>query len=81
MKVLPRVHETVAAYYNAFRGSASVKLIELFMSDNPYFGRYPSSGALKSYVCERSEVEEALRGGYRASCDGRRLSVDTTSRI
>lgn len=62
IKVLPRVADTIRKYCNAVRRSGQVKTIELYLSDNPLFSRYPKSGALKLYYIDPAILDAALSG-------------------
>ena len=47
--------------------------IELFMSNNPYFNRFPNSGALNVQYIERDEVMEQLKGAEVMECNGKEI--------
>ena len=73
IKVLPRVIETVVNYYNKVLASRKVKEIDLYMSKNPYFNRYPNSGALNVHYVDEEELKEKLKDAKQLSCDGKTL--------
>lgn len=77
VKVLPRIHEKIAAFYNTFTAGRGVERVSLYMSDDPHFNRYPCSSALKAQYCDRAEIMSALQTAYRAVCDGRKMTVLT----
>lgn len=60
IKVLPRVAQTIRAYKAGVMRSNQVKSIEFFMSCNPLFARYPSSGALRVYHIDPAILNQAL---------------------
>lgn len=60
LKVLPRVVPTIRKYVNSVKLSSQIKSIELFLSPNPFFARYPSSGAMKIYCIDAKILDSAL---------------------
>ena len=70
IKVLPRVLPSILKYYNAVTASPQVRSVELYMSDNIFFNRYPNSAALKYYVLDEAVINSKLKGAERMGCDG-----------
>lgn len=62
VKVLPRVERTILDYCRAVKRLPDVERVDLYMSDNPYFGRYPRSGALRIYQISPEDLKTNLRG-------------------
>lgn len=62
VKVLPRVLTSILRFYNTVRCHSGVKNIELYMSNNVFFNKYPNSAALKIYFIERQELDDNLAG-------------------
>ncbi len=60
IKVLPRVARTIRAYKAGLMHSSQIKSIEFFLSCNPLFARYPSSGALRVYHIDPAILNQAL---------------------
>lgn len=73
IKVLPRVIETVVHYYNAVLTSPAVSDIELYLSKNPFFNRYPNSGALYVHFLDENVITENLKDAKQIYCDGKTL--------
>ena len=60
VKVLPRVVPKILDYYNVVGNSSDVAGVELFLSDNPFFNRYPVSAAYKIHAVGEMEMKENL---------------------
>lgn len=60
IKVLPRVAQTIRTYKAGLMRSSQIKSIEFFLSCNPFFARYPSSGALRVYHIDPDILNQAL---------------------
>jgi len=70
IKVLPRVLPRILNYYNNVGKDKRVGSIELFMSNNPFFNRFPNSAALNVQYIDNAEAEQNLEGAERMECDG-----------
>lgn len=70
IKVLPRILQRITKYYNLMLLSSDIDSIDLYMSCDPFFERYPNSGALKVYAIDPSDLKEHLRNASRMKCDG-----------
>ena len=60
VKVLPRIAQRIWRYYDAVIKSPEVIEIRFFMTRNPYFNRYPASGAFTAYVVDEEELMSKL---------------------
>lgn len=60
LKVLPKVGTTIHKYCRTWIRQKDVSNIKLYVSDNIFFNRYPSSGALKAYPCNKEILDKAL---------------------
>ena len=69
INVLPKVMPTIRKYYNNVRRAKGVAGVELYLSNNTYFSRYPSSGAFKVYFLESSVIAEQLSSAERFNTD------------
>ncbi len=74
IKVLPRVLPRILNYYNTFGANKDVTSIELFMSNNPFFNRFPNSGALNAIYAEETEIMEQLKGAEKMECNGKTVT-------
>lgn len=73
IKVLPRVLQRILHYYNNVLANHSVHTVELYMSNNTFFNRYPNSGALKVHYLDIEEIRKNLEGAEKIECDGKSL--------
>lgn len=73
VKVLPRIVPKIVNYYNAVSRENSVDRIELYLSNNPFFNRFPSSSALRVHYIDKADAEKHLEGAEKWTCDGVRL--------
>jgi len=70
IKVLPRVIEKIVYYYNAMTEHPEIAGVQLFMSNDNFFNRYPNSASLKVYYLDSDEIEKHLQDAERMECDG-----------
>ena len=73
IKVLPRVIRSILYYYNKVLTSREINSIQLYMSNNVFFNRYPNSSALKVHFLEADEISKQLEGAERMACDGKSI--------
>lgn len=62
VKVLPRVRQKVAAYAAAVRQAPNIRSVKLYLHNNPFFNRYPTSAALKYHSIDRDTFLQNLAG-------------------
>ena len=60
VKVLPRIAQHIRRYYDAVIESPEISEIRLFSTRNPYFNRFPVSGAFTAYVVDEGELMSEL---------------------
>lgn len=60
-KVLPAVYKSIMKYYSVVAASSQFDKVELYQSNNDFFGRYPSSAALKVYDFKEGVYEEVIK--------------------
>ncbi|MBQ0056952.1 MAG: SprT-like domain-containing protein [Bacteroidales bacterium] len=65
VKVLPRVKPTVRNYYNSVRASRTVSSVDLYLTDNVFFNRFPCSAALNVFKADEEEVQAELKAAIR----------------
>ena len=70
IKVLPRVLPSILKYYNGVQKSKEVLAVQLYMSNNPFFNRFPNSNALKVHFLEPEEIKQQIAGAEVLECDG-----------
>ena len=73
IKVLPRVLRSILYYYNNVIGNKDIASIQLYMSNNVFFNRYPNSSALKVHFLEADEINRQLEGAEKMACDGKTI--------
>lgn len=61
IKVLPRIMPKVMNYYNMVGGESCVERIELYISNDTFFNRFPSSSALRVHYIDKTDAEEHLK--------------------
>lgn len=60
IKVLPRVVERILAYNKGVSTAPGVENIDFFMSNDPFFNRFPNSAALNVYDLAKEELDTHL---------------------
>lgn len=73
VKVLPRILQRILTYYNKVKNSKEVKVVDLYMSNDVYFNRFPCSSVLKVHIVEKNEVCLHLKDAEHLACDGKRI--------
>ena len=73
VKVLPRVAERIAGFYNAITRAAAVGKVELYISDEPFFNRFPVSAALRIQKVDEDVLRANLAGARPLTVRGGRL--------
>ena len=61
IKVLPRIMPKVMNYYNVVGRESCVERIELYISNDTFFNRFPSSSALRVHYIDKTDAEEHLK--------------------
>ena len=61
IKVLPRITSKVMNYYNMVGRESCVERIELYISNDTFFNRFPSSSALRVHYIDKTDAEEHLK--------------------
>ena len=62
IKVLPRIQQRIVNYYTKVGSSKDVERVELYMSNNVYFNRFPNSSALNAHYVDIEEINNNIRG-------------------
>lgn len=73
IKVIPRVLPRILTYYNKMSENKDVLEVKLYMSNNPYFNRFPNSGALNAVYADEPEIAEQLKDAEKMECDGKNI--------
>ena len=71
VKQLPRVHQKIIAYCSAISKVTDISSSKLYITDEPYFNRFPTSTALRIQYAEREVLEKHLATARELviSCD------------
>jgi hypothetical protein len=70
IKVLPRTMNKIIAYYNSATANREVAEVKLYLHDNPFFNRYPTSAALRMHEIERDLLESNLTNARKLKVNG-----------
>lgn len=62
IKVLPYTVRHIESYKSAVTRSPEVKRVDVYLTKNPYFGRFPKSSTLKVHILPPATVAENIRG-------------------
>lgn len=65
IKVLPRVIERIQAYNKGVSTAPGVEHIDFFMSNDPFFNRFPNSAALNVYDLPKEDLDAHLVGAKK----------------
>lgn len=60
VKVLPRIKQRIDDYYKTLIRAKEIESINFYMSKDPFFNRYPNSGAFKIYAIKPEELTKHL---------------------
>ncbi|MBD5296174.1 MAG: SprT family zinc-dependent metalloprotease [Bacteroides sp.] len=74
IKVLPRTIPKILTYYNATKYHPEIREVQLYLHDNPFFNRFPTSAALRIHDIDKATLEKNLT-------DARKLKVNGTQII
>lgn len=55
LKVLPRIRQRIEAYRNTLLREKEIEKIDLYMSNDPYFNRFPNSSAFNVVLANEEE--------------------------
>ena len=62
IKVLPRIIERILAYNRGVSKGPGVEHIDFYMSNDPFFNRFPNSAALNVYDVPKEDLDTHLTG-------------------
>lgn len=75
IKVLPRVVERILAYNKGIAGGPGVERIDYFMSNDPFFNRFPNSAALNVYEVPQEDLDAHIVGAKKVIVTENKVSV------
>lgn len=73
VKVLPRVSEKVLKYFESMKNSKEIKDIKLYLHDNPFFNRFPTSASFKFHPLSHEVFIANIAGAKRLLINGTQL--------
>lgn len=73
VKVLPRTVPKILDYYNAAVSHPEIDNVTLYLHDNPFFNRYPTSAAFRIHDIEKSLLESNLEKGRKLKINGAQI--------
>jgi hypothetical protein len=73
VKVLPRTVPKILEYHRVVSAHPETQEIRLYLHDNPFFNRYPTSSAFRYHDIDRTLLETNLTKAHRLRIDGTRL--------
>ena len=65
VKVLPRIKERIVNYRDKVSRSKEVTSVTLFISNDPFFNRFPCSSVLKAHYIDEEELRKHLMGAKK----------------
>lgn len=75
VKVLPRIVERITHYYHSVSSVKTIKSVDLFMSCDVFFNRFPCSSALNVCFHDEADVREHLKDAKRLECNGKEVRI------
>lgn len=73
VKVLPRVIPKIIEYYRQVSASSNIRSVELYLHNDPFFNRYPTSVGRRCHSISISEKTEHLKGAHHLEVKGSKL--------
>lgn len=70
VKVLPRVMPSIIRYFRQISSLSEVREVRLYLHDNPFFNRYPTSSALRIHEADARELTCNLAGAQELTIKG-----------
>ena len=73
VKVLPRVIPKIIDYYNSVTAAPNITAVELYLHNDAFFNRFPTSVGRRCQLITEADAAEHLRGAHRLEVAGSRL--------
>lgn len=73
VKVLPRTVPKILDYYKAATSYPEVAEVTLYLHDNPFFNRYPTSAAFRIHDIEKTLLESNLKNAKKLKINGNQI--------
>lgn len=75
VKVLPRVIERILNYYNTMLSQKEIEDVQLYLSNDVYFNRYPNSSSLNVHIVDEHEIVQHLQNAQKLECDSQSVRI------
>lgn len=73
VKVLPRVVDRVLEYHSRMVAASNVISTDLYLHDDPFFNRYPTSTGRRCHLITDAEMKEHLKGAHTLRVENGKL--------
>ena len=73
VKVLPRTINKVIDYFTEASKHRDVERVDLYLHNNPFFNRYPTSAAFRIHDIDADILQENLKGARALRVNGRQI--------
>lgn len=73
VKVLPRVIPKIIDYYRGITGATNIDKVELFLHNDSYFNRFPTSVGRRCHSITREDADAHLSSAHRLEVKGSKL--------
>lgn len=71
IKVIPRIRQRILSYRRGLMASGTVQSIDFYLTNDPFFNRYPNSAALHVYFLDMADIQSHLDGATKLTVTGR----------
>ena len=75
IKVLPRIIERILAYYKGIGNASGVEKVEFYLSNDPFFNRFPNSASLNVYEVAQEELDLHIKEAKKLTVTGDKVLV------
>lgn len=75
IKVLPRVKERILAYNKGVSKAHGVECIDYYLSNDPFFNRYPNSSSLTVTNLGKENIEAHLKTALKLFCTANDIKI------
>lgn len=73
VKVLPRVIPKIIDYYKGMTAAPNIRKTDLYLHNDPYFNRFPTSVGRRCHAISTEEIKLHLRGAHTLEVKGNKL--------
>lgn len=73
VKVIPRSVNRIILFYNTLKLVKEIAHADMYLTNEPYFNRFPNSYALRIQYVDKAEVMAHLKEAIPVLCDGKSL--------